>query len=32
MQGPFVFAAAQLKENIHDTINSRLGIELDLNV
>ena len=32
MQGPFVFAAEQLKEDIHDIINSRLGIELNLNV
>ena len=32
MQGPFVFAAEQLKEDIHDIINSRLGIELHLNV
>ena len=32
MQGPFVFAAKQLKEDIHDIINSRLGIELNLNV
>ena len=31
MQGPFVFAAEQL-EDIHDIINSRLGIELYLNV
>ena len=32
MQGPFVFAAEQLKEDIHDIINSRLGVELNLNV
>ena len=32
MQGPFVFAAEHLKEDIHDIINSRLGIELNLNV
>ena len=31
MQGPFVFAAEHLKEDIHD-INSRLGIEFKLNV
>ena len=31
MQGPFVFAAEQLKEDIHDIINSKLGIELILN-
>ena len=27
MKGPFVFAAKKLKEDIHDIINSRLGIE-----
>ena len=32
MQGPFVFAAEHLKEDIHDIVNSRLGIELNLNV
>ena len=32
MQGPFVFAAEHLKEDIHDIINSRLGIELNINV
>ena len=32
MQGPFVFAAKHLKEDTHDIINSRLGIELNLNV
>ena len=32
MQGPFVFGAEQHKEYIHDIINSRLGIELNLNV
>ena len=32
MKGPFVFAAKKLKEDIHDIINSRLGIELNLNV
>ena len=32
MQGPFVFAAKHLQEDIHDIINSRLGIELNLNV
>ena len=30
MQGPFVSAAEQFKEHIHDIINSRLGIELNL--
>ena len=32
MQGPFAFAAEHLKEDIHDIVNSRLGIELNLNV
>ena len=32
MQGPFAFAAEHLKEDIHDITNSRLGIELNLNV
>ena len=32
MQGPFVFAAEHLKEDIHDIINSRLGIEFNFNV
>ena len=32
MQGPFVFAAEKLKEDIHDIIKSRLRIELNLDV
>ena len=32
MQGPFVFAAKHLEEDIHDIIDIRLGIELNLNV
>ena len=32
MKGPFVYVAEQLKEDIHDIINSTLGIQLNLDV